>query len=1334
MADTRKIYYASSGSNVLTGGAGDDIIYGGSVAHILSGGAGRDTFVLASGNGSTTITDFDAAGGELLRLQGYGFKSLADLLSSSHASGADLVIDLGKGETLTLKNVAATDLHASNLLLDVPAPTAAVTNWLSTSTEGAYLSGTSGNDQLTSGNAAVTLAGGAGDDVYYAYDMRTHIVEASAQGNDTVVTYSADGFVLPSDQSVDNLILMGSWKASAIGNQLDNIITGNSAANLIDGASGNDVLTGGGGSDIFVIGKGEGSDSITDFQTGVGGDILRLDDFSFHSFAEVKAAMSQVGRDVVIELGDGATVTLQNTTVAKFTANNVALPVNTAAMTATFGDSFDTFNSVSGATGTWRMTTEGSFDQAYTQTVNDERQIYTSADFKGLTGVESSSPLGLNPFSVQDGELVITAKPIDPSLSDFTKGYDFSSGYISTESSFTQTYGYFEIKAELPTGKGVWPAFWMLPVNHVVGPEIDIMEAFGDRAGEVHQGVVSANSSQSDGAWVTPGDLGPGPHTFGVMWTPYELTYYVDGKVTLQIATPPDLNSPMYLIANLAMGGAGSWPGAADPDTIAQFKIDYVHAYQLADYTLANYTLKTSAASTNYIEGSQWGDDLTGTAANDTINGRTGVDTLAGGAGDDIYMVNNTSSSVIEAFGAGIDTVITSTSYTLSANIENLTSAKDTAWSYLTGNELANIITGSAGTNIITGGRGNDILTGGGGTDRFVFSRGNGSDIITDFGAGPGGDVIQLNDFRFTTFNDVRAAMTQVGADTYIALNEFETLVLRNTSTGSFTADNFKLPTAPPVTQSADKWFIGSSAAEVFYGSSSNERFEPGAGADTFYGGKGDDSFFVSDPGQIIVEYANEGIDTVDAYVSYTLSANIENLNFFSIGGTAVGNGLANRIVASTGDDVINGKGGNDWITGGAGNDTFVYERGSGFDTILDFHGSQAGQSETDTLRLVGYDASAYLTHVGDIWTVHYAGGEDSFRIAGVTSLSGADYLYTTDLSAPVAAQASLANGETSAVNDAQLIRGNSDDNIISGTAGSDQILGDDGNDKLIGGSGDDALHGGNGNDTLYGQDGKDTLFGEAGNDTLDGGAGNDNLFGQDGNDTLYGSTGNDTLYGGDGNDALFGQDGADTLFGELGNDTLNGGSGDDHLYGQDGDDILYGEAGDDVLDGGTGSNKLYGQDGDDTLFGGEGKYTLDGGNGNDQLFGGASNDMLYGGAGNDLLRGGAGNDVLTGGVGADSFVFEMASQNGLDTITDFEVGSDRLVFNGSDYGLTPGSLAASHFEIGAAATGHEAEFVFNASTRTLSWDADGAGGQAAVNLAVFSNAITLHASDFTIL
>ncbi|MCC5625129.1 choice-of-anchor D domain-containing protein, partial [Nostoc sp. CHAB 5715] len=116
----------------------------------------------------------------------------------------------------------------------------------------------------------------------------------------------------------------------------------------------------------------------------------------------------------------------------------------------------------------------------------------------------------------------------------------------------------------------------------------------------------------------------------------------------------------------------------------------------------------------------------------------------------------------------------------------------------------------------------------------------------------------------------------------------------------------------------------------------------------------------------------------------------------------------------------------------------------------------------------------------------------------------------------------------------------------------------------------------------------------------------------------------------------IYGFGGADSIVGNLGNDQLSGGDGNDTLWGNDGNDLFYGDSGND---------RLLGD------------------NGNDTLFGGIGDDQLLGGAGNDWLYGGDGKDVLTGGYNADTFV--LALGDGTDSITDFEVGKDKLALSG---------------------------------------------------------------------
>ncbi|WP_375515876.1 choice-of-anchor D domain-containing protein, partial [uncultured Nostoc sp.] len=133
----------------------------------------------------------------------------------------------------------------------------------------------------------------------------------------------------------------------------------------------------------------------------------------------------------------------------------------------------------------------------------------------------------------------------------------------------------------------------------------------------------------------------------------------------------------------------------------------------------------------------------------------------------------------------------------------------------------------------------------------------------------------------------------------------------------------------------------------------------------------------------------------------------------------------------------------------------------------------------------------------------------------------------------------------------------------------------------------------------------------------------------------------------------------------------LKGNAPANKIYGFGGADNIVGNVGNDQLFGGDGNDTLWGGDGDDLLYGDSGNDKLSGDNGNDTLFGGIGDDQLLGGTGNDWLYGGNGKDVLTGGYGTDTFV--LASGDGTDSITDFEIGKDKIALSG---GLQFGQLS----------------------------------------------------------
>ncbi|CAN7482393.1 calcium-binding protein [Polaromonas sp. LjRoot131] len=201
---------------------------------------------------------------------------------------------------------------------------------------------------------------------------------------------------------------------------------------------------------------------------------------------------------------------------------------------------------------------------------------------------------------------------------------------------------------------------------------------------------------------------------------------------------------------------------------------------------------------------------ITGNAAANVLNGGAGADAMAGGLGNDSYVVDNVSDVVTEAANAGIDTVLASVSYTLSANVENLTLTGTVAING-TGNTLNNTLAGNAGANLLNGGAGADTMAGGLGNDSYVVD--NVSDVVTE-AANAGIDTVQAS-INYT-----------LGANV-------ENLTLTGSAAINGTGNTL------------NNSLVGNALGNTLNGGGGNDVLDGRAGKDVLAGGAGNDTFLM---------------------------------------------------------------------------------------------------------------------------------------------------------------------------------------------------------------------------------------------------------------------------------------------------------------------------------------------------------------------------------------------------------------------------------------------------------------------------------------------------------
>jgi trimeric autotransporter adhesin len=470
---------------------------------------------------------------------------------------------------------------------------------------------------------------------------------------------------------------------------------------------------------------------------------------------------------------------------------------------------------------------------------------------------------------------------------------------------------------------------------------------------------------------------------------------------------------------------------------------------------------------------------------------------------------------------------------------------------------------------------------------------------------------------------------------------------------------------------------VGGGAGDILIGNATANVLNGGTGADSMSGGSGNDIYFVENAGDVVIENANEGTDTVNSSTHYGLAAEVENLVLLgSADLQGYGNALANTITGNGGNNLLSGGAGADSMTGGAGDDLyFVDDMG---DSVVE----SVNQGNDAVFSTVSYNMTANV---------------ETLILQGSADLQG---------------------------------YGNTLGNTIYGNSGSNLLNGDVGADIMVGGTNDDAYFVDNANDAVVenANEGNDAVFSTAhyglsanvetlvlqGSADLQGYGNslNNAIFGNSGSNLLNGFAGADTMYGGAGSDVYFVDNASDTVVENAneGNDTVFStanlgltanvenlillGSGDLQGYGNDLANVVYGNAGNNLLDGGAGADLMVGGVGDDIYFADNSSDAAfeNANEGNDAVFasanyglasdvetlvmqgsadlqgyGSSQANTLYGNTGNNLLNGGAGADTMYGNAGNDTYFVDNVG----DVVVENPSEGTDVVLSSVNYTLT---------------------------------------------------------------
>jgi YD repeat-containing protein len=395
--------------------------------------------------------------------------------------------------------------------------------------------------------------------------------------------------------------------------------------------------------------------------------------------------------------------------------------------------------------------------------------------------------------------------------------------------------------------------------------------------------------------------------------------------------------------------------------------IDYVLPQHLEQLTLSGSAVRGTG---NHLDNLLFGNDVA-----NILDGRAGTDQMAGGGDDDRYVVDEANDAVTEQPGEGIDLVVSSVAFGLSAHVEhlvlsgsaNVNAAGNAEDNVLVGNAGGNELAAGAGNDVLSGGVGDDVLDGGAGDDLYLYHQGEGRDVIRDT---VGSDTLRLG--TGMTLDSVALRTIQVGSEQRLFIAVLGTdgqetdrgieFVLNDGGSSPIEWIEFSDGQLASVNQLmvSSRTLNGTSNADTITGDRSDDTVHAGSGADTVYGRTGHD----------------------------TLYGGAQNDRLFGEGGhdKLYGETDADSLWGGAGDDLLDGGSGQDQLFGGSGNDTL--RGGTDMDLLAAGDGDDLIESGTGTAVVVAGRGNDRVTTGTNADFVDAFEGDDV-----ITALAGNDFI-----------------------------------------------------------------------------------------------------------------------------------------------------------------------------------------------------------------------------------------------------------------------------------------------------------------------------------------------------